>query len=296
MSVLMVVIWCVAVAAMLCLLLIMPRIAGKPDDGPIRKVLYAHRGLHNNEPDADGVIVPENSMAAFRKAVEGGYGIELDVQLSKDKIPIVFHDATLDRMCEKTFQRKVCDFTFEELQRFSLCGSPEKIPSLADVLELVGGKVPLIVEYKADFTDISVCPISDKLLQGYKGIYCVESFNPLAVLWYRRNRREVIRGQLSDYFLKEAEYNKPLYFFLQNLVFNWLTKPDFIAYNHKYPDVLPRVICRRLFRNLAVAWTIKSEEELAEAKKHFDAFIFDSFLPAQSCMGQGAEGQTERDK
>ena len=263
---------CLLAFALLYLLMIMPRIAGRPDSAPFRNWLYAHRGLHDNASDA-----PENSLRAFRKAVDAGFGIEMDVQMTKDGIPVVFHDYTLKRICRA--EGKVCQHTYEELQTLFLCGTDQRIPRLEDVLKLVDGKVPLIVELKIEATDVSVCPAADKLLSQYKGMYCIESFNPLGVLWYRRNRRHVVRGQLADAFHKEGEYWGPLYFFLQNLLFNWLGKPDFIAYNHKYPGMFSRSLCRKLFRSMAAAWTIKSQEELDEAAKYFDIYIFDSFMP-----------------
>ena len=165
------------------------------------------------------------------------------------------------------------------MQEFTLCNSQERIPKLAQVLELVNGKVPLIVEFKMEETDLSLCPIADELLTAYRGVYCMESFNPLAVWWYRRNRPEVVRGQLSQNFLKEKEYKGWLYFALQHLLMNFLSKPDFVAYNHKHRNMLSRRLCRKLYKNTAVAWTIKSEAELAEAEKYFDLFIFDSFVP-----------------
>lgn len=263
---------CLFLLVILYLLAIMPRMTGRPDAEPFLRWLYAHRGLHDNKTDA-----PENSMRAFQKAVEAGFGIEMDVQLSSDGVPVVFHDFTLQRICG--VEGKVCERTFEELQELRLCGTDQKIPRFEDVLRLVDGKVPLIVELKIEATDLSVCPTADKLLSEYKGMYCIESFNPLGVLWYRRNRREVMRGQLASAFLKEGENTGALYFLLQNLLFNWLTKPDFIAFNHRYPEMLSRRLCRGLYRNTAAAWTIKSKEELEAARKHFDIYIFDSFLP-----------------
>lgn len=266
---------CIVIAfVVLYLLLIMPRMCNRPDRTPFEGVLYAHRGLHDNDSDA-----PENSMAALKKAVEAGFGIELDVQLTRDKIPVVFHDFTLQRVCGT--DGKVADYTYEELQQFSLCGSEQKIPKFEDFLEMVDGRVPLIIEYKIPGGITEVCPIADKLLAGYKGLYCIESFNPLGVLWYRQNRKEIMRGQLADNFLKsgEAEFSKLLYFALHHLLFNFLTKPDFIAYNHHRHKDLSRRICRYLYGALAVAWTIKSKEELAERKADFDLFIFDSFIP-----------------
>lgn len=267
-----VVIIILAVLAILYLLMIMPRLTNRRERKKFLSVYYAHRGLHDNETPA-----PENSMAAFRKAVDAGYGIELDVQVTKDKIPVVFHDFTLQRVCGQ--EGKVCDYTYEELQKFRLCKSSETIPLFEDVLKLVAGKVPLIVELKVEFTDLSVCKKADVLLRKYKGLYCMESFNPLAVFWYRRHHKEVVRGQLAEAFLRTGEFKGPLYFILQNLLLNFLTKPDFVAYNHKHADVLSRKICRDLYGNMAAAWTIKSQQELDEAKKHFDVFIFDSFIP-----------------
>lgn len=261
----------------LYLLLIMPRMYKRPDKKPFFEgILYAHRGLHDNASKA-----PENSMAAFEKAIEAGYGIELDVQLTKDKIPVIFHDFTLQRVCG--VEGKVAEYTYEELQQFSLCGSEQKIPKLADFLQLADGRVPLIIEYKLPAMQAEVCAVADKLLAEYKGVYCIESFNPLALLWYRRNRKEIMRGQLAMNFLKsdEKEYPPLLYFALGHLLFNFLTKPDFIAYNHGDYKGVSRRLCRYLYRCTAVAWTIRNEAELGERKQDFDLFIFDSFVPAE---------------
>ena len=272
MKVIGIIVICILILAVLYLLMIMPRMAGKPDTATFTKWLYAHRGLHDNRTDA-----PENSLRAFQKAVEAGFGIEMDIQMTKDHVPVVFHDFTLKRICNA--DGKIADYTFEELQQVHLCDSDQKIPKFEDVLKLVDGKVPLIVELKIEALDTSICPAGDKLLSAYKGMYCIESFNPLGVFWYRRHRKEIVRGQLSDAFLKEGEYRGVLYFLLQNLVFNFLTKPDFIAYHHKYPEILSRRICRGLYHNTAAAWTIKSQKELDAARKNFDIFIFDSFMP-----------------
>ena len=120
------------VLAVLYFLMIMPRMLHKPDTAPFKEWLYAHRGLHDNATEA-----PENSMAAFRKAVDAGFGIELDIQLTKDRIPVVFHDFTLKRVCGG--EGKISDYTYEELQQFHLCDSVEKIPKFEDVLKMVDG-------------------------------------------------------------------------------------------------------------------------------------------------------------
>ena len=251
--------------------LVAPRMINKPDVSVLKGVHYAHRGLHDNHSDA-----PENSMKAFKKAVDAGYGIEMDIQLTKDKIPVVFHDETLNRMCG--VEGKVWEFTFEELQKLTLAESEERIPKFEDVLALVGGKVPLIVEYKLDVPSIEVCEIADPMLQAYNGIYCIESFHPFAVKWYREHRPEVIRGQLSQDFSKQEKYKgKFIYWLLSNLLTNVLTRPDFIAYNHKDADMFSRKVCS-LMGALPVAYTIKSQEEYEKVKDQFELFIFDSFI------------------
>jgi len=262
-----------AVLAVLYLLAIMPRIIKRPDTSLFRKVYFAHRGLHDNAGDA-----PENSMAAFKKAVEAGLGMELDVQVTKDGIPVIFHDFTLERICG--VEGKVVDHTYEELQAYTLCQSKERIPRFSDLLQTVNGRVPLIVEIKAETADVSGCAAIDELLRAYRGAYCIESFNPMVLWWFRRHHGEVVRGQLSSNFRKEGEYWNVLYFAMTHLLFNFLTKPDFIAYNHKFSEEPGRRLCRRLYRHPAAAWTVRSEKDLQALKGKYDVFIFDSFLPA----------------
>lgn len=257
-------------------LAVMPRMTGRADPAPFNTKFFAHRGLHDNKSGA-----PENSMPAFRKAVEKGYGIELDVQLSSDGVPVIFHDLDLARACG--VQGLVRERTYEELQTLRLFGSEEKIPALKDFLEMVDGRVPLIVEFKSEDSDLTLCRVIAPMLRAYKGAYCIESFNPLVLLWYRIHQPKVMRGQLSDGFIHIPKYralNKaPITIPVQFLIPNFLSKPDFIAYNHMYEGNISRRICRNLYKAKAAAWTIKSQSELEEAKKSFDVFIFDSFIP-----------------
>ena len=287
-----------AIISGLYLFMIMPRMRRRPDKKAHLDVLYAHRGLHDNKSDA-----PENTMAAFRKAVDKGFGIECDVQLTKDGIPVIFHDFTLARCARYPegeiptdavinkdgsvgVAGKVIDYTYEELQRFHILDSKERIPKFEDFLKMVDGRVPLIVELKIELKDLSVCPKVDALLRNYKGVYCIESFNPLGVFWYRKNRPEVMRGQLSDEFHKDSpeEFKGILYFILTKLLFNFITKPDFIAFNCKYPDSFSMRLCKKLYGCTCAAWTVKSKEQLNEAKKRFDIYIFDSFMPDSTAV------------
>lgn len=266
---------CIAALALLYMLAITPRIFRRPDTTLFQKKYFAHRGLHDNAADA-----PENSMAAFRKAVEAGFGMELDVQVTKDGVPVIFHDFTLNRICG--VEGKPAECTYEELQAYTLCNSGERIPRLADLLAMVDGRVPLIVEIKAETADVSCCTVIDEMLRAYRGAYCIESFNPMVLWWFRRNHMEAVRGQLSSNFRKEGVYWNVLHFAMTHLLFNFLTKPDFIAYNHEFREEPGRRICRRLYRHPAAAWTIRSEQELAAALEEFDVFIFDSFLPVRN--------------
>ena len=269
-----------AVLIILCMLLvayliaIMPRMMGRPDYAPLMGHYYAHRGLHDNETDA-----PENSMEAFRKAVDAGYGIELDVQLTKDRIPVVFHDESLKRVCG--VKGNVRDYTFEELQQFHLCKSKERIPLFSDFLKLVDGKVPLIIEIKIHEDYKTVCSIADELIREYKGVYCIESFNPHAVKWYKEHRPDVIRGQLSSRLAPKGEWEPFLYRMSHYLLFNCVAKPDFIAYDHLHKGNISRTLCQKLYHALSVAWTIKSQEQLDASRKQFDLFIFEGFIPKE---------------
>lgn len=263
---------CMVVLAALYMIMIMPHMSKKPNCWRHMGVLYAHRGLYDNQN-----AIPENSMTAFRRAVEAGYGIELDVQLTKDGVPVIFHDFTLERMCG--ISGKINALTYEELQSLSLGQTAEKIPTLKEFLDMVSGKVPLIVELKIEWLDLSLCPAVHKLLAKYRGVYCIESFNPLALLWYRRHHKEVMRGQLSTNFRRDGNYKNVLHFFLSHLLMNWVSKPDFIAYNCLFKKEPARRICRKLYKNPAAAWTVRSQEQLESLRKDFDLFIFENFIP-----------------
>lgn len=275
--------------------MIMPRMRRRPDRTPFTRFLYAHRGLYDN---AAGI--PENSLPAFRRAAEHGYGIELDVQLTADGVPVVFHDWIPDRMVRGLQEsgKRISSYYYDELKTFRLLESEEHIPTLQEVLETVGGRVPLIVEYKADTSDVSVCAVSDALLREYAGIYCIESFNPLAVCWYRAHRPEILRGQLSDNFYREdpAQYGGISFFLLTNLMGNFVGRPDFIAYNHRYSGNLSLRLCKRLFHALSAAWTIRSEAELSQRSADYDLMIFESFFPEKEPERSAGRDAGCRDK
>lgn len=243
---------------------------------PFLSYNYTHRGLFGGK-------IPENSLAAFEASCRAGYGIELDVALSRDGVPTVFHDATLARMCG--VPGKISDYTSEELSKMPLDGRPaHTIPTFREVLDLVDGRVPLIVEFKVDAGEKpdAVCEAAMKLLDTYTGAYCVESFNPMAVRWFRRNRPLLVRGQLSDVFHKTMKKKFGLgQFIVETLCLNFLCRPDFIAFNFRYPHHLPLALTRALFHPATVAWTPRSDGEVTDALAHFDAVIFENANPPQ---------------
>ena len=232
---------------------------------------YAHRGLHNSER-------AENSMSAFKAAVEGGYGIELDIRLSKDGQLVIFHDDTLDRVCGR--EGKVIDFTAEELAEFKLCGTDDGIPLFSDFLKMVDGRVPLLVEIKEDPGVNAVSLAACEMLKGYKGDFIIESFNPLSLRTVKKNYPEVCRGILSHRYYEYEQFKKPLYFLLQSLLLNFLCRPAFIAYDHKHARSFALRSVRKIFKAPTLAWTVRSaEEEKAAIENGFDGIIFENYIP-----------------
>lgn len=235
--------------------------------------LYAHRGLH-------GEGVPENSMAAFRLALENGYGIEFDVHLMADGELTVIHDASLKR----TAGEDVCieDLTKADLDRYRLEETDEKIPLFLDVLKLYNGNAPLIIELKCERNNFAALSkaVCDALA-GYEGAYCLESFDPRVVNWLKNNRPDMIRGQLTENFLKTPNSPLPwiLKFLLTTQLMNFLTLPDFVAYKSADRKRLGNFVCRKIWRATGVTWTVKSQKELDAVKKEGWLPIFEGFRP-----------------
>lgn len=234
---------------------------------------YAHRGLHSNG-------VPENSLTAFRLAVEHGYGAELDVHLSKDKRLVVIHDESLKRTTGVA--RDVSDCTAEELDRCRLEGTQEKIPYLEEVLPLFEGRTPLVIEIKAvrknhaELTRL-VC----ELLVNYPKLqFCIESFDPRVLRWLRKHRPQIIRGQLSSNFIKDRNgLPLPLAVLLTDLSLNFLTVPHFVAYRFQDRKRLSLRICRRLWGVQEFSWTIRNAAEAKTALDDGARIIFEHFRP-----------------
>ncbi len=269
----MVIIYILAVIAILVaayLFLIAPSGRKKQTEAFFAKngAMYAHRGLH-------GGGVPENSLAAFDLACENGYGMELDVHITADDKLCVFHDGTLKRMCG--VEGKVEEKTVSELRELRLADTDQYIPTFDEVLELVNGRAPLIVEVKGEKVNTRVCELTAAALDNYKGEYCIESFNPKYVAWFKKHRPNVIRGQLSAKMKnKNAKTAVKLRnFFLRHMLLNFMSRPDFLAYAINDRDVCSFRISRAM-GGYPVGWTARDEKMMECSKGEFKAVIFEN--------------------
>lgn len=232
---------------------------------------FAHRGLWGGD-------VPENSKAAFSLAADRGFAIELDVQLSRDGEVMVFHDYTLARMCGKDI--KLSDLTAEELAACTLGDTKEPIPTLREVLEIVGGRVPLLVELKGESGNTALCPAVAAILDEYKGEWCVESFNPLLLRWFKKHRKGAVRGLLSTDLIKEKKSgSRVLNFALSALWLTFLCRPAFHAWDRHYPRRAALRFGIRCLGSASFVYTVKQREEYERHLAAGNFPIFDGFLP-----------------
>ena len=255
----------------LWLALVMPARSRKEQRAPFLGRTFAHRGLFSLDQS-----VPENSIPAFRAAVAAGYGVELDVQLTRDKQVVVFHDDDLLRACG--VDARVDAYTFDELQALSLFGTKQKIPLFTEVLETIRGSIPVIVELKSGGDWKTLCPKTLELLYAYQGAYCVESFHPLLVRWFYLHAPKILRGQLSE-AARFSRKGLPLYqaILMSRLFTNIFTHPHFIAYR-----VGPKCLSVRLCEwmgAMRIAWTARPGDDHARLTRTNDAIIFEHYLP-----------------
>ncbi len=237
---------------------------------------FAHRGLWSEEEG-----IPENSMTAFRRAIEHGFGIETDVQLSADGVPVIMHDSTLLRMCG--VDRRVSELSFSELCELRLNGTDERIPTLAELLAEVSGRVMLLIELKGETFDTELCDTIVPMLDAYAGDFVIESFNPVLLHRMKRLRPQIIRGQLMTDFMKRNETSaKVRPYLLTSLTTNILARPDFIAYDMTFPRLTSLKLLTRIFRARRCVWTVRSEAAYAHFIDHGDCPIFENFVPGEN--------------
>jgi glycerophosphoryl diester phosphodiesterase len=220
--------------------------------------------------------VPENSPSAFAAATEAGYGIELDVRLTRDRVPVVLHDASLERTTGQP--GRVSELTHDELSRRHLGDSDEVVPSLEQVLRLVGGRVPVMVEIKSmQVTPGRISELVADVLEGYGGPVCVASFNPRVLGWFRRRRPEVPRV-LTAGSLRGVPMPSLLRRRLSRLKDLALLQPAAVSYEL---DGLPSPVTDgwRATGGALVTWTVQDDEALARAASLADNVIFERVRP-----------------
>ena len=230
------------------------------------KYKLAHRGLHNTK-------FPENSLGAFENAMNLNFAIELDVRLLKDGTVVVFHDHNLRRVCNEDIDLN--ELNKEDLSKYKLFNTNYTIPTLKEVLTFVNGKVPIMIELKPVRRKEKLSQKVYDLIKNYKGDIAVKSFNPFAVIWFKKHAPKIPRGMLSSFF--DGIYLPFLYKpILKKLRLFKYVKPDFISYDinnlpNKYVSQKQVPI---------IAWTITSKEMEKIAFKHADNIIFENYLPS----------------
>lgn len=231
----------------------------------LRERPIAHRGLHSDR-------VPENSLPAFEKAASAGYPAELDVRVTADGVPVVFHDRKLDRLTGRT--GAVRNTRWDELADCTLLDSDETVQRLDTVLDVVDGEVPLLIELKNTNRPGKLERAVAGCLDGYDGDFAIQSFNPLVLWWFRRHRSEWARGQLAPLALGSGLLSRTA---LKYLVPSVYTNPDFVGYGCNLLPKLP--FSRGNKERHVLAWTVRSEDTLNQIEPHVDNVIFEAIRP-----------------
>lgn len=227
----------------------------------------AHRGLHDK-------VSPENSLSAFQKAIDAGYPIELDVQLIADGTVVVFHDSSLSRLTDNDGYLKFLNKA--DLDLLTLKDSKEKIPTFQEVLELVNGQVPLLIEIKSEGKVGELEKKVIEMLKAYNGEYAICSFNPYVLEYFYKHAPDIPRGQLAG-FLKGEKLSFFKKYALKRMLLNKkISHPNFISYEAKR---LPNRFVKRYKSLPLLAWTIRSESEYLKVVKYCDNVIFEGFEP-----------------
>lgn len=234
----------------------------------IVKQPIAHRGLFDEK-------IPENSLASFKNAIKNKVGIDLDVSCLADGTPVIFHDEKLARMTGKDGFISNCKYA--DIEKLTLSGTKEKIPTLEEALDVIDGKVPVFIEIK-NYGKVGAFEKAVwKVLQNYRGDYAVISFNPYSLEWFKINAPKVKRGQIASFF-EDKEIAGVRKFFLKRMSLNKkVSEPNFVIYA---ADNMPNKYLRKYYGVLPVlACAIKSKEEESRLAGFCDNFVFDSYMP-----------------
>jgi glycerophosphoryl diester phosphodiesterase len=235
----------------------------------------AHRGLHDA---ARGVL--ENSASAVKAALGHGYAIEVDLQAAAGDMPVVFHDATLDRLTNESGPVAARDV--DALRKLKLKGSGDRILSLPDLLEVVGGYVPLLLEVKSTWTKDGKFEANiAKQLAGYAGPVAVMSFDPNAVAAFREIAPTLPRGLVADRFTKDHWQDLTLWqrFAMRHLFTATFARPHFIAYDIGALPALAPLIAKIVFGLPLLTWTVRTDGDRECALRYADAMIFEGIEP-----------------
>ena len=240
----------------------------------LKTALIAHRGLYKKNGS-----IQENSIKAFQLAMDEGFAIECDLNITKDGEVIVYHDHHLKRLTG--LDKKVSDVTYKDIKDLRLLLSEEKIPRLIDLLSLVHGQVPLLIELKPLGDIKKLCEAFMHVMKDYQGKWAVFSFHPQAVLWFKKHYPDVIRGQISAYFNDDSHMKKPMKFLMKRMFFNHFTKPDFISYYiHNLPN---KHVDKQKKKGITViSYAAQSEQEFEFVKSLYDNVVFEYFIPKKN--------------
>lgn len=222
---------------------------------------FAHRGVHD--------IYPENSMPALEKAIELNLGIELDIHLTRDNQLVVFHDDNLRRMAGVNEYVKLS--TYAELKQYKLNNTQYSIPLLSEVLELVKGKVPVLIEIKTNNNMKKLVPKLKELLDNYKGKAFIQSFNPFVLRRCYKVMPNILRGQLSSFFVGDhLKFYKKIP--IKKLFFKKISHIDFVSYNL---ENLPNKYVNKMDIPI-LAWTVRTQDDYTKAKQNANNMIVDN--------------------
>jgi len=237
----------------------------------IKENYIAHRGFHSLDKS-----IPENTMLAFKKAMDYGYSIECDVNVTKDGEIVVFHDANLLRLCGVDVD--LLDVTYDEIKDFRILDTNEKIPRLSDLLHMVDGKYPLLIEIKPFGKVKFLCESFMKVMSQYDGPYAIHSFSPAIVHWFKKKQPHIIRGQITEFFKNNPNMSALSRYLMKTMFFNRFTKPDFVNYGIKD---LPNKYATKAYKNgmCMISYSAKNNLEFNMVKKHYDNAVFEFFRP-----------------
>ncbi len=237
----------------------------------LKHELIAHRGLHTKDK-----VVPENSMLAFRNALDHDYAIECDVNILGDETVVIFHDFDLKRMCDD--DRILEHLSYDDIKDLKLFNTDQHIPKLQELLDLVQGKKPLLIELKPHGSVDHLVYHTMEIMKNYEGPYALFSFHPMAVSALKKYYPHVIRGQISEYFINNQFMNKLSKFLMKRMVFNRFTKPDFISYGIK--DLPNKYLDKAKKKGITViSYAAQSQEDFDLVKSHYDNVVFEYFHP-----------------